>query len=122
MVLGLNLLFVSVACLVLSQIIIKTMFAIHGPVPFSGELIAYIKSLLLDFRFWIGGLTLVSGAALWYAGLSRVPLSTAFPIASLSYPLVMALAWYVLDEPVTLRMMAGSVMIFFGVMLCVVWR
>jgi drug/metabolite transporter (DMT)-like permease len=40
-------------------------------------------------RAWLAGFLTVASSLLWCAAVSRVPLSFAFPIAAMSYPIIM---------------------------------
>ena len=52
-------------------------------------------------------------------GLSRVPVSQAYPLLSLGYVLNAVLAWWLLGEAVTAVRMAGIGVIIVGVVLVV---
>lgn len=53
----------------------------------------------------------------WLAGLSRVPVSQAYPLLSLGYVLNVGLAWWLLGETPNLMRVAGIAVIVFGVVL-----
>ena len=55
----------------------------------------------------------------WGEMHKRYPLSLAYPASALFFPLVMVLAW-LYGEVVTPAKVAGSMLVTFGVMLCVV--
>lgn len=101
-----------------SQIIIKTRLNAHGPIPLAGtELLRYLAAATVDVRL-VGGFAMLAVAAFaWYAGLSRVPLSAAFPIAALAYPLVFLAAIAFLREEFSWTGFAGSALIVSGVIL-----
>jgi drug/metabolite transporter (DMT)-like permease len=79
---------------------------------------------------WDRAATLMAVPALWYAlfaygislvvwiiGLSRVPVSQAYPMLSLGYVLNMALAWWLLGEVPNAQRVAGVGVIIVGVVL-----
>ena len=79
---------------------------------------------------WQSGLTLVREPALWGAllayglsliiwivGLSRVPVSQAYPLLSLGYVVNALFAWMLLGENVNLMRMGGIGIIMIGVLL-----
>ncbi len=53
----------------------------------------------------------------WVIGLSRVPVSQAYPLLSLNYLLMVPLAWWLLGEVPNLERVAGIVVIIVGVVL-----
>ncbi len=53
----------------------------------------------------------------WVIGLSRVPVTQAYPMLSLGYIINVGLAWWLLGEAPNLERVAGIVVIIFGVVL-----
>jgi len=53
----------------------------------------------------------------WLVGLSRVPVSQAYPLLSLGYVLNVGLAWWLLGETPNMLRVAGIAVIVFGVVL-----
>jgi drug/metabolite transporter (DMT)-like permease len=53
----------------------------------------------------------------WVVGLSRVPVSQAYPLLSLGYVLNVGLAWWLLGETPNMMRVAGIGVIVFGVVL-----
>jgi len=53
----------------------------------------------------------------WVVGLSRVPVSQAYPLLSLGYVLNVGLAWWLLGETPNVMRVAGIAVIVFGVIL-----
>lgn len=83
-----------------------------------------------DAGVWQRGLQLLSVPPLWYAlfayglsvivwlvGLSRVPVSQAYPLLSLGYVLNIGLAWWLLGEVPNAQRVAGIGVIVIGVIL-----
>jgi drug/metabolite transporter (DMT)-like permease len=83
-----------------------------------------------DAGVWQRGLELLSVPALWYAlcayglsvivwlvGLSRVPVSQAYPLLSLGYVTNIGLAWWLLGEVPNGQRVAGIGIIVLGVVL-----
>lgn len=56
-------------------------------------------------------------AIFWLVTLSRIPLSTAYPIVSLSYVLILAFSVVVLGERPSVLVWAGVILIMFGITL-----
>jgi drug/metabolite transporter (DMT)-like permease len=64
----------------------------------------------------LGGLACyVVSVVVWIMGLSRVPVSIAYPMLSLGYVLNAAAAWYLFGEDVSLTRLLGIGIIIVGV-------
>ena len=83
-----------------------------------------------DARVWQRALELLSVPALWWAltaygvsvvvwlvGLSRVPVTQAYPLLSLGYVINIGFAWWLLGEVPNLQRVAGIGVIVLGVLL-----
>lgn len=68
-------------------------------------------------QFWMAlgayGLSLI----VWLIGLSRVPVSQAYPLLSMGYVLNMGLAWWLLGEIPNVQRIVGTGVIVAGVVL-----
>lgn len=53
----------------------------------------------------------------WLIGLSRVPVSQAYPLLSLGYVIMLGLAWWLFGEVPTVQRVVGIVVIMLGVAL-----
>jgi drug/metabolite transporter (DMT)-like permease len=53
----------------------------------------------------------------WVVGLSRIPVSQAYPMLSMNYVLMVPLAWWLLGEAPNAQRLAGIVVIIAGVFL-----
>jgi len=53
----------------------------------------------------------------WLIGLSRVPVSQAYPLLSMGYVLNIGLAWWLLGEVPNVQRVAGTAVIIAGVVL-----
>jgi drug/metabolite transporter (DMT)-like permease len=76
----------------------------------------YLLAAVQDARLMGGFLLLIVAALGWYAGLSRVPLSIAFPIAALTYPLMFLGATVILREDYSWPGLMGNCLIVIGVL------
>ncbi|HEX5167355.1 MAG TPA: EamA family transporter [Thermomicrobiales bacterium] len=65
----------------------------------------------------LGLMVYASGTFFWLIALSRVELSFAYPFASLSYVFILASAWALLGETVSILRLAGVVTICLGVLI-----
>lgn len=114
---GMGIVLVAVVMLTIAQLTIKARLTAHGTVPFElGGLWRYALELLWDWKFIVGGLALVVSSVCWYAGVSRIPLSQAYALAAITYPLVFLGAVFVLHEPLTWQGIAGNVAIVLGIL------
>lgn len=59
----------------------------------------------------------VVSLVVWIMGLSRVPVSVAYPLLSIGYVLNALAAWYLLGESLSAQRMAGIGLIIVGVFL-----
>lgn len=115
---GLSLVLLSVCLLTVTQLIIKSRLGAHGAIPLvPGDFLCYLLAVLQDWRLMLGVGVLVFAAVCWYAGISRLPLSLAFPVAALSYPMVFAGAVLVLGEAFSWPALIGNLFIVAGVLL-----
>ena len=65
-----------------------------------------------------GGLACyVVSVAVWIVGLSRVPVSVAYPMLSVGYIVNAAAAWYLFGESLTAQKLVGIAFIIAGVFL-----
>jgi multidrug transporter EmrE-like cation transporter len=67
--------------------------------------------------FWVALLAYGLSVIVWTIGLSRVPVSQAYPVLSLGYVLTALLAWPLLGEAVSLHRWLGIAVIIAGVWL-----
>jgi multidrug transporter EmrE-like cation transporter len=75
------------------------------------------QQLATSLAFWMALGSYGLSVAVWIVGLSRVPVSQAYPILSLGYIVAAVLAWSVLGETVSLIRWAGIGLIIAGVLL-----
>lgn len=115
---GMALIAVAVLSLTAAQILIKSRLGLLGAIPLSPrELLAYGLQLASDWAIWIGIGGLLVASLLWYAAISRLPLSVAYPFAALSYPLIFFGSLVLLRETFSWQALGGNVMIVLGVLL-----
>lgn len=72
-----------------------------------------LTSPTILFGFFMFGL----GAVLWLFALARTELSFAVPLASVTYPLVLAAGVLVFREPLTVTKIVGTLLVAAGVVL-----
>jgi drug/metabolite transporter (DMT)-like permease len=113
-----SVLFCGVLLNALAQLGLKAATRVSGPL------------IAGDTGVWQKGLQLLTVPPLWYAlvayglsvivwlvGLSRVPVSQAYPLLSLGYVINIGLAWWLLGEVPNLQRVAGIGVIVVGVIL-----
>ncbi|MBI2865680.1 MAG: EamA family transporter [Chloroflexi bacterium] len=85
-------------------------FSLQPGLVLSGLVRAFTNAYVL------GGFSFIFlGSVFWLSVISRVPLSFAYPLLSLSYVLVVIMAWLILKENVSLTRMVGIFIIVSGV-------
>ena len=115
---GMSLILTAVIAMAFAQLLIKHVLTVHGEVPLKvAPFASYVWLLLGDWKAWLGGLGLVSSAILWYAALSRVPLSFAFPFAAISYPLIFVTSILFLGESFSYTKLLANGLIVSGVII-----
>lgn len=116
--LGMILVIVAVFIMVFAQLLFKSRLNFHGAIPITSlDFFPYLLTLMRDWKVWCGGLGLVVSAALWYAAVSRLPLSFAFPFAAMSYPLIFAASILFLGESFSYIKLLGNMLIISGVLI-----
>ena len=76
-----------------------------------------VQQLILAPAFWMALIAYGISVGVWIVGLSRVPVSQAYPVLSLGYVLAALLAWPLLGEAVSPQRWAGIAVIVLGVWL-----
>ncbi|MBS0580439.1 MAG: EamA family transporter [Proteobacteria bacterium] len=111
-------LFSGVVLNAFAQLGLKAATRTTGPLMVGdGTLVRRGLDLLTVPALWLAigayGLSLI----VWIVGLSRVPVSQAYPLLSLGYVLNVGLAWWLLGELPNLQRTAGIGVILAGVVL-----
>ena len=75
------------------------------------------QQLATSLAFWLALSAYGLSVAVWVVGLSRLPVSQAYPVLSLGYIIAAVLAWIVLGESVSAARWGGIVLIMAGVLL-----
>jgi drug/metabolite transporter (DMT)-like permease len=115
-VIGIGLVITSVLVLSAAQFIIKSRLSVHGEIPFSPrEFVDYLLSAAGDWRLWLGFILLVLAALCWYTAVSRIPLSIAYPVGALAYPVIFLGAVVLLREPFSWTVLVGNLLVVAGV-------
>lgn len=103
---------------VIGQTLLKVGMTRLGPQSISADGAAAILLRIAFNPYVVGGLLLyVGGTFFWLVAMSRVQLSYLYPFASLSYVLLMVVAWGVFREQISPLRLIGALTICLGVIL-----
>lgn len=101
-----------------AQLGLKNATQVTGPLLGSpGGTLARTLTLLAVPSLWYALAAYAVSVVVWTIGLSRVPVSQAYPLLSLGYVLNLALAWWLLGEVPNVQRLAGIGVIVLGVVL-----
>ncbi len=82
-----------------------------------GEIPALVFRVLTTWQVALGLVVFGMSSVFWLVILSRIPLSTAYPVVSLSYVFILAFSFLLLGERPSLTVWIGAVLIMAGVSL-----
>lgn len=109
---------ISVILSMVGQLILKRGMSDLGPVSFANRSLPEIIWAIATDPFIIIGMVIYAVSVLyWLVGLSRVPLSYAYPFISLSYVLILGASFFLLGEHLSLLRISGVLVICLGVLL-----
>lgn len=101
-----------------AQLLLKAGTNTVGRFEFAAANIAPIGWRLATEPHIMGGMACyVLSLAVWIVGLSRVPVSVAYPMLSIGYVVNVLAAWWLFGESITLTKIAGIGFIIIGVWL-----
>jgi drug/metabolite transporter (DMT)-like permease len=115
----LSLILASVACSAVAQLLLKLgmVNAAYARASEQQDWAGMAAAALLN-PLVLGGLALYfAGALVWLMVLAKADLSFAYPFVGLGFIISMALGYFMLQEPVTLQRVAGTLLIAAGVVL-----
>jgi len=106
---------VTIALVVLGQLLIKWRIAAYGALPEGfAERLAFLLKLVIDPYIFCGLAAAFVAALAWMAALTQLELGKAYPLMSLSFAVVLALSSWLLGEPLTAHRVAGVALIILG--------
>ena len=114
---GIILVMVAVLVLTAAQLIIKNRLSVLGVVPLNSQLAGYLSQVARDGMMWISAIALIISSLSWYASLSRIPLTLAYPFAALTYPIIFLGSLVFLNETFTWQALTGNALVVLGVIL-----
>jgi drug/metabolite transporter (DMT)-like permease len=110
-------LFTGVVLNALAQLGLKAATRVTGPLTAGGAAWSHALDLLRVPSLWYALAAYGISVVVWLVGLSRVPVSQAYPLLSLGYVLNIGLAWWLLGEVPNVQRVAGIGVIVLGVVL-----
>ena len=111
-------LFISIFLGVVGQLLLKKGLMTVGPLSFGAGKIIYSYIRIFISPYVISGIfTYLLGSLFWIYGLSKVDLSFAFPLISISYIMVLLASWAFLGETISFMRWIGVFTICLGVFL-----
>ena len=113
-----SILFCGVLLNALAQLGLKAATRVSGPL-IAGDAGVWQRALevLVVPSFWYAMLAYGLSVIVWVVGLSRVPVSQAYPLLSLGYVINIGLAWWLLGEVPNVQRVAGIGVFVLGVVL-----
>lgn len=109
---------ISICAGVAGQLVLKRGMTMLGAQSLSESNIVAVALRMALSPWVIAGLSIyVAGTFFWLMVLSRVDLSFAYPMTSLSYLLIVLTSWYFLGESVSPLRIVGVITIVAGVSL-----
>ena len=111
-------LFCGVLLNALAQLGLKAATRVTGPlVAADSGILQRGLELLSVPSLWLALCAYGLSVIVWLVGLSRVPVSQAYPLLSLGYVINIGLAWWLLGEIPNVQRVAGIAIIIVGVVL-----
>ena len=113
-----SILFCGVLLNALAQLGLKAATGVSGPLV-AGDAGVWQRAakVLVVPSLWFALLAYGLSLIVWLVGLSRVPVSQAYPLLSLGYVINIGLAWWLLGEVPNVQRVAGIGVIVLGVVL-----
>lgn len=105
----------TIAFTVYGQLILKWRIGEFGSLPEPlGERLVFLLRLVFDPLIFSGFVAAFVASLTWMAALTRLELSVAYPLMSLSFVAVLLLSALLLHEPLTGTRVAGVALIVLG--------
>ena len=112
-----SILFCGVLLNALAQLGLKAATRVTGPLSAGAALWGRAFDLLAVPSLWFALCAYGLSVIVWLVGLSRVPVSQAYPLLSLGYVINIGLAWWLLGEVPNVQRVAGIGVIVLGVVM-----
>jgi undecaprenyl phosphate-alpha-L-ara4N flippase subunit ArnF len=107
----------SIALATTGQLLLKAGMADAGAVVEldPGTLLGLLGTIVTSWKLLAGLAAFGLSALFWLVALSRIPLSTAYPVVSLSYVLILGFSTIVLNERPSWMVWIGALLIMGGI-------
>jgi len=107
--------FITIACTVFGQIMMKWRVIGLGPLPAdTGGKVQYVGRALLDPGILAGLFAGLIAAASWIVAMTKFPLSFAYPFMGLNFVIVVLISRVVFNEPISTFRALGVGLIVLG--------
>lgn len=107
---------VTIVFTVLGQLLIKSQAMHAGSLPAGwADRLGFFLNLLFSFRVMAGLLSAVIAAFAWMLAMTKLPINVAYPMMSLTYPLVFILGWFLFGEAISQWRVMGICLILLGI-------
>ncbi len=107
---------ITIVFTVVGQVLIKWQAMNAGPLPSSWpDRATFLTRLLLNPWIITGLLSAVVAACAWILAMTRLPINVAYPVMSLTYPLIFCLGWLLFGETLSVWRAIGVLFILIGV-------
>jgi multidrug transporter EmrE-like cation transporter len=113
---GFLLVIFSVVVVVVGQLILKSGLSKVNE-DFSMGILNGFVQIFSNWIVWVALILLALNGITWIIGLSKVPLSYAYPVLSIGYVLVSILSWLLLNENLSLLRIFGLGFVVVGVVM-----
>lgn len=109
----------SITLATAGQLLLKSGMTIVGEITAltAGDLLSLVGKIVTTWQLALGLVMFGASALFWLVTLSRVPLSTAYPVVSLSYVLILGFSALLLGERPSMTVWLGALLIMGGVSL-----
>lgn len=113
---GYVLVIISVLFNVIAQLLLKKGVTIFEKLDFSIDtMIKLFVGIFTNIYIFSGMFCFVMSAFLWLFVLTKIQVSIAYPLGSLGYIFTAVLAYFILNEPLTMAKIIGIALICVGV-------
>ena len=107
---------VTIVFTVVGQLLIKSQAMHAGGLPSAWhDRFGFFLNLLFSFKIIAGLCCAVIAAFAWMLAMTRLPISVAYPMMSLTYPLVFVLGWFLFGETLSPWRVFGICLILLGI-------
>ena len=112
------LLLLAVVLATTGQLLLKAGMNQVGVLEFGlSEVVTLVRSVFTTWQLFLGLLAFGASSVFWLVTLSRIDLSIAYPVVSLSYVFILGFSYLFLDERPSIVVWGGALLVMAGVSL-----